>query len=403
MTAAVSIIDLTYCSLMFKSLNNLWLRSARQLARAQRKKTGALVKKLLVTAPSSLSVKKTNRRPAPSISSQSGVWGRATFIAGAADAVDGIALGKRMDYWLYRPSGMTAETTPLVVMLHGCEQTATDFASGTRMNRLAEQKGFGVLYPQQSAHGHSHRCWPWYRKEVLAGEGEARMIAAIMRRVVTRHHFDPTRVYLCGLSAGAAMAHILALRYPQLIAAVGLHSGPIFGAATTSAGAYGVMQRGGLKLVGGAIDKVLQAADDFPTMPAILLQGQQDTIVRPVNLHQLEQQFCHLNQLTAAQRQPHKYHPAGASARSAHAFDTVDYRVGKKTILRVCEIFQLDHAWSGGDAAYRFNARKGPDASRMMWTFFAPHRRLPRQPDGAAASRSKVISEGAPKRFGGPQ
>lgn len=367
---------------MFKSLNSLWLRNARQLGKVQRRQSAKLVKAILKPVPAKKVVLKKTTLTRVSVASTSrgksvdaGVWSRSTFIAGVADQAAGIPLGKRMEYWLYRPSSMTAGITPLVVMLHGCEQTATDFAHGTRMNRLAESKGFGVLYPQQSASAQSHRCWPWFRREVQAGDGEVRLIAAIMRRVVDRHHFDPSRVYLAGISAGAAMAQIVALRHPQLVAAVGLHSAPVYGAASSSVSGFAVMQRGGSRQVTSAISKVTNANATFPVMPAILIQGQQDSVVRPVNLHQLEQQFCQLNGLTATQRQPHRYHAAGRTAQSAHAYDSVDYRRGKKTLLRICEIFQLEHAWSGGDPAYRFNTRKGPDASRMMWQFFKGHSR----------------------------
>ena len=378
---------------MLKQLRSLWLKSARALTDAQRQQTGALAKQLRATA------KKNAVLPTPSVrtvprSLPTGSWRKASFVAGAAEQIDGVAPGKRMDYWLYQPAAMVSGVTPLVVMLHGCEQTAVEFAAGTRMNRLADSKGFGVLYPQQSSSAHSHRCWPWYKKEVQGGGAEARIIAAIMRREIARCEFDPARVYVAGLSAGAAMAHIIALRYPQLVAAVGLHSGPIFGATGSSVGAYGVMQRGGLKAVGSAIDSVTRASPDgFPPMPAILIQGRQDNVVRPVNLHQLKLQFCRLNHLTAANRQPHRYHPAGRTARAAHAYEMVDYRLGKKVMLRTCDVWQLDHAWSGGDAKYRFNARKGPDASRLLWQFFAPHRRLPKQLASITVSPGSAAAE----------
>ncbi len=362
--------------IMFKRLRSLWLKSARMLINTQRRQISASAKQVRAKP-----AKKITVLPAEMpLAAPSDRWRRASFMTSLADPMDGVVPGKRMDYWLYQPAGMTPGDTPLVVMLHGCEQTAVEFAAGTRMNRLADIKGFGVLYPQQSASAQSHRCWPWYQPEVQDGGAEASMIAAIMRRVVARYEFDPARVYVAGLSAGAAMAHIVALRYPRMVAAVGLHSGPIFGAASSSVGAYGVMQRGGLNAVGSAIDRVMRAwPDGFPAMPAMLIHGQQDTVVRPVNLHQLTLQFCRLNHLTAAHRQPHRYHPAGRTARAAHAFDIVDYRIGKKILLRTCEILQLDHAWSGGDAQYRFNARRGPDAGRMLWQFFAPHSRLLQQ------------------------
>ncbi|GAA4034223.1 extracellular catalytic domain type 1 short-chain-length polyhydroxyalkanoate depolymerase [Actimicrobium antarcticum] len=370
---------------MFSLFKSLWRSNVRKIGKVGRKQTNKLVKALLAptplkkTARKSVAANTTAIKPATAKTTDS-VWGRSTFVSKAG--IDSVP-GRRMEYWLYRPSAMTAPDaaaagTPLVVMLHGCEQTAVEFAQGTRMNALGENKGFGVLYPQQSARAQRNRCWPWYRKDIQDGGGEARLIAAIIEQVVKRHGFDPARVYLAGLSAGASMAHIIALRHPQLIAAVGLHSGTIFGAASTSVGGYGVMQRGGLKLVGTAIREVTEASiETFPAMPAILIQGQLDTVVRPINFHQLAQQFCQLNGLTNEQRQPARFSAGGRSARSAHAFETIDYRVGKKTMLRLCEIRQLNHAWSGGDPELPFNERKGPDASRMMWNFFAPHRRVP--------------------------
>ena len=357
-------------------------RGTRKLAAAQRKSLRALTKTLLAPPTAPKAPRKSRdesrvKRAAQKATVAGGSWRRRTFIPSLADRLAGLTSDATMTYWLYEPSCMTAGVTPLVVMLHGCEQTAVEFAQGTRMNRLGESKGFGVLYPQQSIRGQARRCWPWFQNDVQSGKAEAQVIAAIMRRVVLQHNFDPQRVYVAGLSAGAAMAHILALRYPDLVAAVGLHSGPIFGAAHTSVGAFGVMQRGNLKAAVAAIDAVTAARSaPFPPMPALLIQGRQDNIVRPVNLVQLTLQFCRLNRLDASQRQQALSHPAGRTARAAHAYDTVDYRVGRKTLLRVCEVAQLEHAWSGGDAAYRFNARKGPDASRMLWQFFAPHRRV---------------------------
>ena len=373
---------------MVNIFRSLWLGSTRKLGSLQRKQTRKIVKTLLdVVIPAATTIKKSLGKSAgkstgkPSVlrPSGGGIWGRSTFIADTDDIASGIVAGKRMVYWLYRPAGMRADATlPLVVMLHGCEQGAVDFAQGTRMNALAASKGFGVLYPQQSTRAQRNRCWPWFRSEVQAGEGEILLIAAIIRRVVARQGFDPQRVYVAGLSAGAAMAHILALRHPELVAAVGMHSAPVFGAASTPLGAYGVMQRGGLQQVGSAIRAVTDASPGpFPTMPAILIHGQRDDVVRTINFHQLEQQFCELNSLTAEHRQQRVYRAAGRSTHAAHGVDVLDYRIGKKNVLRLCEIHQLKHAWSGGDPALPFNEGKGPDASRMMWTFFAPHRRVP--------------------------
>lgn len=262
-------------------------------------------------------------------------------------------------------------------MLHGCEQTAAEFAQGTRMNLLAEQKGFAVLYPQQSLNAHPHRCWPWYKPAIQHGGGEAKMIAAMVEKVVLKNALDRSRVYLAGLSAGAAMANIVALNYPHLIAAVGMHSGTVFGAAHTSVGGYGVMQHGALQSIDAAIRDAVKKHRFFPSMPAILIHGSQDAVVRPVNLAQLTRQFKLLKQLSAESDEPVLRAKSNAETDSVRGknYQTDMYYAGKTLVLKVCEIFSLEHAWSGGDCALRFNRCKGPDASKMMWNFFARHRR----------------------------
>ncbi len=356
---------------MLKLFNSLWRSAARQATKVQRKQTRKLIRQIVkpVTSP-------VVRKPVvKKVRALSGTWNRNRFMSLNTDPSLGLLAGTRMDYWLYQPGIFSEGDTPLVVMLHGCSQNSIDFAAGTRMNTLGESKGFGVLYPQQSARLNSQRCWHWYKKPVQHGKGEAALIAELIGQVVTRYGFDPARVYLAGLSAGAGLAHIIALNYPDLIAAVGLHSAPRFGVAHDAVSAFAVMQHGGAAQTGVTDTGDKSTSGSAKLMPAILIQGMQDSVVRPVNVIQLEAQFCQRNRLTATQRQATVHHPAGKSARSAHGFDTSDYRLGRQTVLRVCRINDLPHAWSGGDAAYRFNERRGPDASRMMWNFFARHRR----------------------------
>ncbi|HAT32278.1 MAG TPA: PHB depolymerase esterase [Janthinobacterium sp.] len=286
--------------------------------------------------------------------------------------------GKRMSYWLYLPAREPSATVrrkgwPLVVMLHGCDQTATQFAQGTRMNLLAEKKGFAVLYPQQSLRSHPHRCWKWYDKATQAGGGDVRMIVGAIEQVLQKYALDRGRVYLGGMSAGAGMANIVALRHPQLIAALGLHSGPVFGAGHGMIGALGVMQHGAGQRVDGAIDEVLAHSPAFPQLPTILIQGREDKVVRPINQVQLTRQGVLLNRMP---RGTALSVAAKAAGRGGNAHQVHDYTVGKDVLLRVALIERLEHAWSGGDPALAFNAKAGPDASKMMFEFFAGHRRL---------------------------
>lgn len=289
----------------------------------------------------------------------------------------GQAVVQHMSYWLYLPTpraGIAApDGWPLIVMLHGCQQSATQFAEGTRMNRLAEEKGYAVLYPQQPMHVQAQRCWRWYERSIQQGGGETVALAGLIERVGEQHPIDRRRIYACGLSAGAGMAAVLAVNRPDLIAAVGMHSGPVFGAGHTPMGALHVMRHGAAVQSEAAILGVLERGS-MPLMPALLIQGDDDSVVRPINQHQLARQWLQLNGLPEGPATRVALKPAGRGGRrNAHAIH--DYLVGRKVVLRVVRIAGLGHAWSGGDPTLRFNAEAGPDASRMLLEFLGRHRR----------------------------
>ena len=415
---------------MLRAFGKLWLKGAKRLAKAQ----VAQQKKLQKTLVKSLSPAAKKSRPAstrciaprpkpvppparnraagaPSASTEAnarsraaasrahdsagstrlddgGSWTRAYHVSPRADSR---GQHRRMLYWLFVPSAAVATSTvagiaglasvvgdgtpraqlPLVVMLHGCEQTAEEFASGTRMNRLAAQQGFAVLYPQQSASAHPQRCWPWYKRAVQQGGDEVALVAGMLERVLDRHDFDRRRTYVAGLSAGAALAQALAIRHPQMFAAVGSHSGPVFGVADSRLGAFTVMQAGARDAVRTA-DALRHEQPDFPIMPILILHGEQDQVVRPVNASQLARQFRILNRLAPSAHEP----PVSRKARSPNdAWRRTDSRQQGKVVVRLCEVANLAHAWSGGDASLRFNTARGPDASALMWDFFKRQRR----------------------------
>lgn len=309
----------------------------------------------------------------------------------------GALTGRRMSYWLYLPHKALPAVAqqrglPLIVMLHGCGQSATQFAQGTRMNRLAEQQGYAVLYPQQSLTSHVHRCWKWYDKATQQGGGDVALIVGIILQVAQKHGIDRSRIYIAGVSAGAAMADIVALNHPELIAAVGLHSGPVFGGGHSAIGALNLMQHGDRAHSGDAIDDLLRRKPAFPQMPKIMIHGMQDKVVDPINQSQLLQQGLQLNRLASDLESSTRVIAASAagSRRPANGYATSDYHARRDAksksksagdlLLRVTRIEQLDHAWSGGDATLPFNAKAGPDASKMMLDFFALQRRLPVEP-----------------------
>ncbi|MDR6395191.1 extracellular catalytic domain type 1 short-chain-length polyhydroxyalkanoate depolymerase [Herbaspirillum seropedicae] len=352
---------------MLKKLKRLWLSEMKKAASAQRKRVDTMLK-VFRAKPSAPA--KTERRSASSsdASKPIGAW-----VSGHHR--HGPGLTQRSYYRLFLPYRPEA-AMPLVVMLHGCQQTAAEFAQGTDMNVHAAKRGCAVLYPEQPLRAHPQRCWKWYDKTTQKGGGDVATLAALIEDVVSSHAIDRQRIYVCGISAGAAMAHILALTHPSLVAAVGLHSGPVFGACNSAAGAYRVMQHGS-RHPEVAMDELLVRLPRTQTMPAILIGGDIDKTVRPVNQRQLAEQFVSLNRTLALTAMPTKERRFGRASRNApmqRRFTINDHTIGRKVMIRSVMIEGLGHAWSGGDDAMSFNAR-GPDASRLMLNFLERHRR----------------------------
>lgn len=401
---------------MAKSLSSLWLKSMRRVSKAQQAQQTRSMRLFESMLPKAAPARKPRRPtlktlkllPAPAKPAQKtrrpsaaqaraaarlpGTWRKAWFTLPG----DGLWTDtRRMMYWLYLPAGVPAapdapETParplPLVVMLHGCQQTAPDFAAGSRMNQLAERKGFAVLYPQQSAAADSHRCWHWYKRATQKGEGDIELIAAMVEQVQHKHGLDTSRTYVAGLSAGAALAAILALRHPGLFAAVGMHSAPVFGTTHSPFSAYRAMQHGSASSYAMAAREFTGAGAQFPGMPAILIHGNHDSVVRRVNADQLAAQFEIINgpvlTRTESREEPAvRRHPERRGGRKPrHAYQTSTWYAGRKPQLVRCDVDALGHAWSGGDDSVKFSEPQGPDATLMMWTFFTYHRRTPALP-----------------------
>ncbi|WP_176061060.1 PHB depolymerase family esterase [Paraburkholderia sp. BCC1876] len=379
---------------MAKSLSKIWLRGLKRLlaiqaeplhkaakrtparpTRAATSKASAKVRPLKAAAVRAPAKRETSRpaaresRVRPRASAwASGAWTRSFHSAPAAPG----RLVNHLQYGLYIPSGHALESMPLVVMLHGCTQSIDEFAEGTRMNVLADRFGFAVVYPEQSKHVHSHRCWHWYDASESAGGAEARAVVSLVDALIVQHGFDSERVYVAGISAGAGLTALLALNYPEHFAAVALHSGPAFGEARSGIAAMDVMRRGARGEPAELVDALVDVAN-YPGMPAIIVHGDADHVVSPINADQLAEQFLRLNRIVDANGAR-----KSGEVREERKGGVVmrDYIRSGRRVVRLCRVQGLAHAWSGGDDVIPFHSAKGPDASAMVWEFFKHQRRV---------------------------
>src|ERR687887_267909 len=187
-------------------------------------------------------------------------------------------------YKLYIPSGYIGQALALVVMLHGCYQNPDDFAAGTRMNTLAETGPFLVVYPGQPSSANISRCWNWFRREdQQRGSGEPALLAGLTRQIMATYHVDASRVFVAGLSAGAAMSVILGATYPDLYAAVGVHSGLAYAAAHDLATAYVAMQHGSLATARPESRTAGATGVPARVVPTIVFHGDRDLTVNAEN------------------------------------------------------------------------------------------------------------------------
>lgn len=266
------------------------------------------------------------------------------------------AAGRR-DFKLYVPGSHDGAPAPLVVMLHGCGQDPEDFANGTQMNLLAEEIGCLVLYPAQSQSANPSRCWNWFNAvDQRRDEGEPSIIAGMTRAIMDDYAIDADQVYVAGLSAGGAMATIMGTLYPDLYAAVGVHSGLPFASANDLPSALAAM-KGDFRR-GQATGRPL---------PIIVFHGDRDTTVHPANGDELVAQGAHhLAQPGTAE--PGRVPDGHAYTRTLYPDD--DGIVHAEHWL----VHGAGHAWFGGNARGSYTDGKGPDASREMMRFFRTQR-----------------------------
>ena len=263
-------------------------------------------------------------------------------------------------YRLFIPSRYQGQPLPLVVMLHGCTQSPEDFAAGTRMNFIAEEHSCFVVYPAQHSKANQAKCWNWFRTaDQQRGRGEPSLIAGITRQIMRDYAVDPKRVYVGGLSAGAAAAAIMGTTYHDLYAAIGVHSGLACGAANDLPSAFVAMRQGGPS----DRDAIPAAGSAVPT---IVFHGDCDVTVHPNNGDQIVEQCT---KTAGTRKNVHR-----GRVPDGHAYTrTIHIDGSGRGVFEHWKIHGAGHAWSGGSPAGSYTDPRGPDATREMLRFFLEH------------------------------
>ncbi len=305
-----------------------------------------------------------------------GGGGEASAAASASHAAGQVTYGTWGDsalprrWRLFVPTRReAARPAPLLVLLHGCTQDADDLARGTRMDEIAERDGFAVLYPEQPAAANGLKCWNWFdAAHQRRDAGEPALLAGLIARVAADQQVDPARIHVAGISAGGAMALILAASYPERFASVASASGMPVGAVTSAAQAWQVMKAGATAEQSSPQAVRERMGANARAVPLLVLHGGADATVAPANGRLTAEQWAAAIGATA--REPRAVASEGAVRgwqhlgwRGARGGDVVEY----------VEIAGLGHAWSGGSTAGTYADATGPAASDMLAAFIARH------------------------------
>jgi poly(hydroxyalkanoate) depolymerase family esterase len=347
------------------ALTRAYQRNLKTLTRAMRsaQRAAAKVAKVAKVAKTAKATKATKTAPRATAASQ-GDW-----IAGVAT---GPAGARR--FHLHIPPGLALrprEKLPLLVMLHGCDQTGLEFAQSTRMGKLAARQRFLVLYPEQDRFANAQGCWNWFQQRNGMANAEAATLLAAVVQVAQSYPIDVARVAVAGLSAGGSMAALMGARFAAHFAAVIVHSGVTPGTADSALSALAAMgghRTGHLPTPHASnisnISTISTISNAAPLPPLLVLQGTSDHVVSPRNglaMAQLWAQALGAKASVATSQQRGKRYP----------MQVTPFKRQGRTVVELRDIVGLGHAWSGGGAKLAYSDPAGPDASALTWAFAA--------------------------------
>jgi poly(hydroxyalkanoate) depolymerase family esterase len=303
-------------------------------------------------------------------------------------------------YKLYIPEQYdSSRSYPLYVMLHGCTQDASQFATGTKMNTLADEKGFLVLYPEQTSSSNSNKCWNWFEAAHQSrGSGEPAIIAGMVNSIKNDYSIQNEKVYVAGLSAGAAMSVIMGATYPDLFSGIGVGSGLEYKAASSMTGAFTAMSNGGPNPSTQGRLAYQAMGSRASALPVIVFHGTSDYTVSPVNGDQVITQWSVTNDLAQngsedgwMDDQPDR--TENGTVSGGRSYSVSDYEGGDgKVWMKKVKVQNMGHAWSGGSSQGSYTDPQGPDASRMMWEFFNSFR-----DDNGGGDETAPVTTATPK------
>ena len=278
--------------------------------------------------------------------------------------------GLSIPYRLFIPTVVAQRPMPLLVLLHGCTQDATDFATGTAMNAIAQEKGIAVLYPSQTARSNVNKCWNWFEPaHQRRGAGEPAALSALTRQICSSYACNPKQVFVAGMSAGGAMAVVLGEQYPELYSAVGVHSGLPSGVASNVMQAMSAMNGGSDSMVRPPHTAPIQLRDATApsrVQPFIIFHGDQDATVSSANAQGIIE-----NCLMRAEDLAGPFVSKSLPAAGGGTATVTTYSNSEQEI--VCEYWRIHaagHRWSGGNPAGSHTDATGPNASAEMIRFF---------------------------------